>query len=83
MNPTLIAVGATVLVFILAFLTDYFSARYVKAVGDKKTHRAAYYSVLMWVAGAIGLVTMIEVGTWVVIPEGAGLYLGSIWGMRD
>lgn len=80
---TLIACGAALLVFVLALVSDYLETRYVTAVGRRDATRAARYSVAMWLVGVIGLVTVLEVGWWVIAPEGAGLYLGTLWAMKD
>ncbi len=77
-----------VLAFGLAASSDWLETRYVRAVrawedGDKTAReRAARSSVLMWVVGVVALVTVVEVGWWVLLPEGAGLYVGTKLAMR-
>lgn len=81
-NP-LVSIAAGVLVFGLAALSDYVEALYVKAVNAGEAHRAAACSEMMWLAGVIWLGALLEVGWWVVLPEGAGLYVGTLLAMRD
>lgn len=80
---TIIAVAAALLCFVLALASDYLETHYVRAVHSRNATRAARCSVAMWLVGVIGLVAVLEVGVWVVIPEGAGLYLGTLWAMHD
>jgi hypothetical protein len=81
------------LAFALALASDYLETRYVRAVrawedAEKPTdaqrarHIAAHSSIGMWIVGVIGLVACVEVGWWVLIPEGAGLYAGTLLSMR-
>lgn len=84
----MLEVAAALLVFLLAMASDYLETRYVRAVRawekgeDGARRRAATSSVLMWCVGCIGLVAMIEVGWWVILPEGAGLFAGTMLAMR-
>ncbi len=87
MSPLLI-VFFCVLAFLLAASSDWLETRYVRAVrawedGDATAReRAARSSVAMWIVGVIAFVTIIEVGWWVLAPEGLGLYFGTKYAMR-
>ncbi len=92
MSPTFIAL-LSVMAFALAASSDWLETRYVRAVRaweDGNTpdarirarERAARSSVAMWLVGVVALVTVVEVGWWVLIPEGAGLYVGTKLAMR-
>ncbi len=82
----------SVLAFVLAASSDWLETRYVRAVreweeaeGDAMhvaRERAARSSVAMWVVSVVSLVTIVEVGWWVLIPEGAGLYVGTKLALR-
>ena len=82
------SVALSLLVFLLALSSDWLETRYVRAVrawedGDKGAReRAARSSVAMWMVGAVALVTVVEVGWWVIAPEGLGLYCGTKLAMR-
>lgn len=87
-NPIAI-VSFSVLAFILAASSDWLETRYVRAVREwEDTHastareRAARSSVAMWLVGVVALVTVVEVGWWVLVPEGAGLYVGTRLALR-
>lgn len=78
-----------VLAFALAFASDYLETRYVRAVhawekskNPDLAHRAAHSSIGMWLVGCIGLVAVVEIGWWVLLPEGLGLYAGTLVSMR-
>ncbi len=92
MPPTLIVL-VCVLAFGLAASSDWLETRYVRAVrawedgnttADRMVarERAARSSVAMWVVGVVALITVIEVG-WFVLPfEALGLYVGTKLAMR-
>ena len=80
--------------FALAASSDWLETRYVRAVRAWEDaprdaqeravarERAARSSVAMWLVGCLALVTVVEVGWWVLIPEGLGLYVGTKLAMR-
>jgi hypothetical protein len=87
--PHLIFIATfSVLAFALAASSDWLETRYVRAVrawedGDRTAReRAARSSVAMWLVGVVALVTVLEVGWWTIVPEGAGLYFGTKLAMR-
>lgn len=87
-NP-LFVIAFSALAFVLAASSDWLETRYVRAVrewedGHAATarERAARSSVLMWIVSVIALVTVVEVGWWVLIPEGFGLYVGTKLALR-
>lgn len=87
-NPIVI-IACSVLAFVLAASSDWLETKYVRAVRAwEDTHAAtaretaARSSVAMWLVSVIALVTVVEVGWWVLLPEGAGLYVGTKLAMR-
>lgn len=91
-NPLVIIV-CSVLAFVLAASADWLEARYVRAVRawekgeDPQTRelfreRAARASVAMWLVGCVALLGVVEVGWWILPPEGLGLYVGSKLALR-
>ncbi len=91
---TISIVAFSVLAFALAASSDWLETRYVRAVRawedapenapekSRARERAARSSVAMWLVGVVALVTVIEVGWWTILPEGAGLYVGTKIAMR-
>jgi hypothetical protein len=88
MSNVLAVIAFSLLAFALAASSDWLETKYVRAVrawedGDTSAReRAARASVAMWLVGCVALVTVIEVGWWVVVPEGLGLYVGTKVAMR-
>lgn len=90
-NPILVA-ALCVMAFLLAASSDWLETRYNRAViawekGDAMAREqareiAARSSVAMWLVGVVALVTVVEVGWWVLAPEGLGLYVGTKLAMR-
>lgn len=83
----------SVLTFALAACSDWLETKYNRAViaweraaasVDRMRARetAARSSVAMWLVSVIALVTVVEVGWWVLAPEGLGLYVGTKLAMR-
>lgn len=71
-----------VLVFMLAAVSDFLETRYVQAVNARRPECAARCSVAMWAVGVVGLVAVLQVGWWLLVPEGLGLYFGTMRAMR-
>jgi hypothetical protein len=71
-----------VMVFLLAASSDFLETRYVQAVNARRAELAARCSVAMWAVGCIGLVAVLHVGWWLLLPEGAGLYIGTMRAMK-
>jgi len=65
-------------VFVAGVLLDGLEAYYVRSVADASPHRAATFSVLMYGIGCVGYFAALEVSYWLLVPEVAGLYLGSV-----
>lgn len=87
--PTPISVVLfSLLAFALSFAATWFETQSIRAViawegGDRKAReRAARSDLATWTMGVIALVTAVEVGWWVLVPEGAALYLGTKFAMR-
>jgi hypothetical protein len=88
--PTPLTVATfSVLAFVLAASSDWLETRYVRAVREWEDNhaatareRAARSSVAMWLVSVVALVTVVEVGWWVLLPEGAGLYVGTKLALR-
>lgn len=88
MQNVLSCIVFCLLAFGLAASSDWLETRYVRAVrawedGDESAReRAARASVAMWLVGCVALVTVVQVGWWLLIPEGLGLYVGTRVAMR-
>lgn len=88
MSNAILIAAFSILAFLLAASSDWLETRYVRAVrawedGDTSAREtAARSSVLMWLVGVVALVTVVEVGWWVLVPEGFGLYVGTKLAMR-
>ena len=87
-NPIFIVVFS-VLAFVLAASSDWLETRYNQAIiswersrGAEAREVAARSSVAMWLVGTVALVTVVEVGWWVLLPEGLGLYCGTKLALR-
>ena len=70
------------LVFASAAAIDYAAVCYQAAVAQLTPHRAARWSVGQFAASAVGLVAAIQVGWWLLGPEGAGYYCGTWLAVR-
>jgi hypothetical protein len=69
-------------VFVAGAALDALEAYYVRAVADAAPHRAATFSVLMYGIGCVGYFAALEVSYWLLVPEVAGLYVGSALAIR-
>ena len=87
-HPIVIAI-CCVVAFTLAASSDWLETRYNRAViawekdGDPAAReRAARSSSAMGLVGIIALASVVEVGWWVLLPEIAGLYVGTKLALR-
>lgn len=66
-------------VFASAAALDYCAARYNREISrpEPSPHGAARWSIAMYVVGAVGLLAVVRVDLWLMIPEAAGLYAGT------
>lgn len=64
-------------VFFAAAMLDVATVRYYVSVGNKQRHRAACWSVVMAAISSFGLLSVVEVSWWLLVPEFAGLYAGT------
>lgn len=73
-----------VLVFVAAMLIDVFYALWFRFSNKGWEHKAAAMSVLCGAAGLFGSWMIISEGgsEWFIVPDLAGLYLGTIVGLR-
>ena len=62
--------------------SDFLETRYVRAVKDGDAEKAARSSILMMLAGAFCLYALVDVSVWVLVPEAAGMYVGTKLAMR-
>ncbi len=74
--------GLALAVFASAFFYDLAIARYVAAAGSGAAHAAARWSVLTYLVGLVGLCGVLKISTWLALPEAAGLYAGTLAGVR-
>lgn len=86
-------VALAVLALALGLISDYLSTMYTRAVSvfemardkperERASKRAARTSVAIWLVGSLGLFGVVEVGWWLLIPEGVGFYLGTRLALR-
>lgn len=68
--------------FIAAFVLDAVEAVYVRAVADAKPRLAAVCSVSMYAIGCVGFFSVLSFSWWLMLPEVAGLYCGSVYAIR-
>ncbi len=86
-NLAMVAFG--VLAFVLAASSDFLETRYVRAVHawenaktPRTSNRVAGLSVLMWGTSVVSLLTIVQVGLWILVPEGLGLVVGAKLALR-
>lgn len=70
------------LVFASAVLIDFAETKYVCAVGRRDAHRAALWSITMYIGGCVGFVAVLDVSLLMMIPECLGLYAGTRLALR-
>ena len=84
----LILIAFGVLAFVLAASADWLEAGYIRSVrawedgDDSARMRAANYSCAMLIVGAIGLYACVEISWWLLLPELAGLRVGTRLALR-
>lgn len=71
-----------VAVFLSAAMIDYANTKYVLAVGARKTHLAARWSVLQWISSLVGFIVAVKLTLWMLPVEMAGLYVGTYLSLR-
>lgn len=71
-----------VFVFFGAALVDFADVSNQQAVQENQAHRAARYSVGMYLIGMAGFLSVLEISPYFIIPEALGLYMGSIIAVR-
>lgn len=69
----LVALG----VFLSAIALDFASARYNLAFREDRPELAARWSVIMCLLSAVALYAFVDVSVWMIVPEVAGVYLGT------
>jgi len=74
----LIALG----VFCSAVALDFAAARYNLALRSGRAEHAARWSVVMCALSSVALLAFVDVSRWMLLPEFAGLYLGTLLGTR-
>lgn len=87
--PTPISVVLfSLLAFGLSLAATWFETQSIRAViaweaGDRRAReRAARSDLATWLMGCIALATAVEIGWWVLAPEGLGLYFGTKFALR-
>ncbi len=76
-SQCLLALGLGLVTFAAAAAGDFVEAYLTRATVELKPHRVARLSVAMYAIGCVGWFTTIKVSLWFMLPEVAGLYLGS------
>ena len=83
MHTIAFAVLATMATFFAAAGLDYADAKNKIAVQARDAHRAARWSIAMYLIGLVGFFGIIAYSAWLIIPECAGLYAGSWFALRN
>lgn len=73
---------AVIVVFLAAFAYDFANVKYICASAEGRRLHAACWSATVYTVGLIGLLGVIRMSIWLVIPEIFGLALGSYFGVR-
>ena len=76
----MIAVGFGV--FVAAVALDFAAARYQRALRESRVHAASAWSVAMCLLSSVALLALVDVSRWMLVPEAAGLYVGTLLGAR-
>lgn len=69
-------------VFMTAVALDYASGRYLQAATSRHVHKAALWSITMALLSTVGLLSVVEVSWWYIVPESLGLYVGTLLSFR-
>lgn len=84
----MLTIAIAVVAFLLSAASNFLETRYVQAVARAESSRdrlevaraaraASVCDLVMWCIGAVGLYAAVEIGWWVLIPEGLGLFTGT------
>lgn len=68
-------------VFLLNIVVDWIWTKYIQSVSEKHAHRAAMWSVLIVLLGAINVIAYTN-NRFLLIPAVAGGYLGAYFAVR-
>ncbi len=82
MPDALVFAVLSVAVFLASAAGDYVEVLHTHAVGTLSAHRAARLSTLMYMISLIGYFSILAYSWWLLVPEMAGLYFGSILAIR-
>lgn len=64
-------------VFLAAVAYDWCVARYVAATADRRAVHAACWSVSTGVLSLVGILGVLRISAWLVIPEFLGFFVGT------
>ncbi len=78
---TLACFGIGCLVFLAATAYDVAWAKYFRAAATGKALQAAAWSVVVYAIGLVGLVGVLKISGWLILPEAAGLFVGTSIGV--
>lgn len=76
----MIALG--VLVFVAATALDYAYVRYQESVLARRRRAAGVWSVVVYLVGSVGFLSIVQGSLWFMIPECLGLYAGTVLAIR-
>jgi len=79
---SLIWIGLSTAVFAAALVYDVAAARYTAAVSARDAHAAARWACLCCLMGLLGIGAILRESLWLAGPELAGVYAGSLIGVR-
>ena len=77
---TALALG--VLVFVAAAALDFAYVRYQQHVSARRAARAGAWSAAVYLIGSVGFLAVVQASRWYMIPECAGLYVGTLIALR-
>lgn len=81
-RPMTLGVLLVLGVFVSALVLDFATARYSLAVQQRRSFYAANWSVLMCLLSSFALLAFVDVSKWMLVPECAGLWIGTMLGIR-
>lgn len=76
------AVLLGLLVFVAAAALDFAYVRYQESVARGRARAAGLWSVLVYLVGSVGFLSVVESSWWYMLPQSLGLYAGTLIAVR-
>jgi uncharacterized membrane protein YfcA len=70
-----------VITFFAVFFTDIFYTYYLKAIQDERAMAASSWAVIVFLTACVAVINY-TTNSWLLIPAGAGAFLGTWVGMQ-